>query len=65
MAALLGETESHWTVLKDVLLAGRVRGPVVHDARVAAICMANGVTGTADREFSRFPKLTVRNPLLD
>lgn len=67
VAALLGETDSHWNVLKDVLLAGRVRGPVVHDARVAAICMANGVTEfwTADRDFSRFPKLAVRNPLQD
>ena len=67
VAALLGETDSHWNVLKDVLLAGRVRGPVVHDARVAAICMANWVTEfwTADRDFSRIPKLAVRNPLQD
>lgn len=67
VAALLGETEQHWDVLKDVLFAGRVRGAVVHDARVAAICMANGVTEfwTADRDFSRFPKLAVRNPLQD
>ena len=67
VAALLGEADSHWDVLKEMLLAGRVRGPVVHDARVAAICIANGVTEfwTADRDFSRFPTLTVRNPLQD
>ncbi|MXY53907.1 MAG: PIN domain-containing protein [Gammaproteobacteria bacterium] len=67
VAILLGEAESHWDVLKEVLFAGRVRGPVVHDARVAAICIANGVTEfwTADRDFNRFPKLAVRNPLLD
>lgn len=55
VAAVLGETDSHWNVLKDVLLAGRVRGLVVHDARVAAICMVNGVTAvwTADRDFRR------------
>ena len=67
VAILLGEAESHWDVLREVLVTGRVRGPVVHDARVAAICIANGVTEfwTADRDFNRFPKLAVRNPLLD
>ena len=67
VATLLGEAESHWDVLKELLVSGQLRGPVVHDARVAAICIANGVTElwTADRDFSRFPKLAVRNPLVD
>ena len=46
---------------------GRVKGPIVHDARVAALCIAHGVTEfwTADRDFSRFPGLVARNPLHD
>ena len=67
VAVLLSEADSHWDVLKDQLRNGRVRGPLVHDARVAALCIGHGVTEfwTADRDFSRFPGLAVRNPLLD
>ena len=37
-----------------------------HDARVAAICRDHGVRElwTSDRDFSRFPALTVVNPLV-
>ena len=64
-AVLLGETGEHWQVLAELLQEGRVTGSLVHDARVAAICIAHGVTElwTADRDFSRFPGLSVRNPL--
>ena len=67
VAELLTETQAHWSVLKDLLLSGRVQGATVHDARVAALCVAHGVTElwTADRDFSRFPRLAVRNPLPD
>lgn len=66
-AVLLGETGEHWQVLTALLQEGRVTGSLVHDARVAAICIAHGVTElwTADRDFSRFPGLVVRNPLQD
>lgn len=67
VAELLTETHQHWTVLKALLQNGRVTGPMVHDARVAALCVAHGVTEfwTADRDFSRFPNLVTRNPLQD
>ena len=41
-------------------------GAQVHDARVAAICLAHGVreSWTVDRDFGRFPTLTIRNPLV-
>ncbi len=63
---LLGESSAHWTTLKDLVAKGKVRGPLVHDARIAALCMDHGVTEllTADRDFSRFPTLSARNPLL-
>ena len=62
----LGETDGHWRELKALLEAGRVAGPMIHDARIAAVCIAHGVRElwTADRDFGRFPALTTRNPLL-
>lgn len=66
VAFLLAEAESHWSILRELLAVGQIRGPMVHDARIAAICIGHGVTElwTADRDFSRFPTLTTRNPLL-
>ena len=62
---LLAESEEHWTQLNSLLRAGRIAGPKVHDARVAAICLQHGASElwTIDRDFSRFPGLKVRNPL--
>jgi predicted nucleic acid-binding protein len=47
-------------------LTSHVVGPQVHDARVAALCRLHGIRElwTADRDFSRFPQLRVRNPLV-
>jgi toxin-antitoxin system PIN domain toxin len=63
---LLTESELHWTVLRAMLLDGAVAGPMVHDGRIAALCAGHGVRElwTADRDFSRFPRLSVRNPLV-
>ena len=63
---LLGETPDHWGRLRSLLGRGGVVGPKVHDARVAAICLGHGVDEllTADRDFSWFPELATRNPLV-
>ncbi len=63
---VIGETTDHWNLLRTSLTLGKIQGPLVHDARIAAICEAHGVTEflTADRDFSRFPSLVTRNPLL-
>lgn len=63
---LLAETEGYWTELRTALEQGRISGPVIHDARIAAICRGHGVRElwTADRDFSRFPALATRNPLV-
>ena len=63
---LIGETQSHWPTMQDLLIASDVKGSLVHDARIAAICVQHGVREfwTADRDFSRFPALNCRNPLL-
>jgi toxin-antitoxin system PIN domain toxin len=62
---LIGEGANHLEWLERLLAGGAVRGGMVHDARIAAICLAHGVTElwTADRDFSRFPQLKTRNPL--
>jgi len=63
---LLSETEGYWPELRAAVQAGRVAGAQVHDARIAALCSAHGIDElwTADRDFSRFPGLNVRNPLI-
>ena len=62
---LLSETQGFETVLAGLLSNPRVRGPVVHDARVAALCLAHGVETllTRERDFSLFEELRTRNPL--
>ena len=62
---LLGESAEHWTALRELVESGRVAGPKIHDARIAALCLSHGVTAlwTADRDFSRFPMLPSLNPL--
>lgn len=64
---LIRESEGYWPHLKNLLQQGRVVGPRVHDARVAAICHLHGVRElwTADRDFGRFPALTTLNPLVN
>jgi hypothetical protein len=63
--SLLSESDDFLPVLERFLRRPRVRGPVVHDARVAAICVAHAVEEllTADRDFTLFPELPTRNPL--
>ena len=61
---LLREPEDFSTILGDFLTRPRVRGAVVHDARVAALCVAHGVEAllTRDRDFALFPELNRTNP---
>jgi len=62
---LLAETQDYLTTLRRLLLSGRVSGPKVHDARIAALCQQHGVRElwSIDRDFGRFPALSVVNPL--
>ncbi|MEO6969168.1 MAG: TA system VapC family ribonuclease toxin [Rhodanobacteraceae bacterium] len=62
---LIGEGVNHLQWLARMVERGDVRGAMIHDARIAAICLAHGVNElwTADRDFARFPELKTRNPL--
>ena len=63
---LLSESDSYWVALAELVRTARIRGPQIHDARIAALCLFHGVTElwSADRDFSRFPALKVVNPLV-
>src|SRR5437868_4331819 len=65
-AVVLAEGETYWPRLRDLLADGKISGPVVHDARIAALCLTHGVQAlwTADRDFGRFPRLRTVNPLI-
>ena len=62
----LGEGPGYWAKLAGRVAAGCIAGPQVHDARVAALCLLHGIREllTVDRDFSRFPALRTRNPLV-
>ena len=63
---LLTEGDEHWQTLREIVLAGQVCGPKVHDARIAAICAQHGIDElwTADRDFSSLAGIVTKNPLL-
>jgi len=62
---LLGEAHNHAARLRELTVSAHVTAGQVHDARVAAICLDQGVTElvTMDRDFSRFPQLRTRSLL--
>ncbi|HXR40309.1 MAG TPA: type II toxin-antitoxin system VapC family toxin [Terracidiphilus sp.] len=57
--------ERHWTLFRDMLVNGNVRGKVTTDAALAALTIEyGGVLHTNDRDFARFPGLRWVNPLV-
>lgn len=63
---LISESAGYWEVLRRTAIPSQIAGPRIHDARIAALCLQQGVheLWTADRDFSRFPALKIRNPLV-
>ena len=60
----LAPGEDHWTVFKEMLVEGDVRGKLTTDAALAALTIEyGGVLYTNDRDFARFPGLRRVNPL--
>ena len=64
---LIGETDGFTDILRLFVQRPHVVGGVVHDARIAAICVAHGIEHllTRDRDFSLFPELPTRDPLVN
>lgn len=65
-AVVLHSGSTHWKVLAQLALQAKLKGGQFHDARIAAICMENGVSvlWSADRDFGRFKVLKTLNPLV-
>jgi uncharacterized protein len=63
---LLAESSNYFEKLRQLSVAARLTGPRIHDARIAALCLHHGVRElwSADRDFSLFPQLKHRNPLV-
>ena len=62
---LVTEPDAYWPTLRRQASEGLAAGPRIHDARIASLCVAHGIRElwSADRDFSRFGELAVRNPL--
>lgn len=63
---ILGDEASALDDLGTLLRRAHVQGAKVYDARIANCCLAHGVRllFTADRDFSSFPALKTKNPLV-
>lgn len=63
---LLAEGPGYLGTLSKQVNKGKIKGPKMHDARIASVCLHHGVKKlwTADRDFSSFPELRCENPLL-
>lgn len=63
---LLGEGSGYFEKLSKQATKGKIKGPRIHDARIASVCLHHGVKKlwTADRDFSAFPELSCENPLV-
>lgn len=54
----------YWTILRKLLIQGRIRGAMVMDAHLAALTIEHaGTLYTTDKDFSRFDELRVVNPI--
>jgi toxin-antitoxin system PIN domain toxin len=58
------ETESHWRIFSDLMVACNVAGNLVMDAHLAALAISHDAKLiTCDADFARFPGLRWANPL--
>jgi toxin-antitoxin system PIN domain toxin len=66
-AHILHSGALHWQILSDLAHKAKLQGGQFHDARIAALCIENGVSAlySADRDFGRFKALKTINPLVD
>jgi len=60
---LLSESRNHWQTLAGLVGSSEITGPLIYDAKIAAICLDHGVSEfiTVDRDFGRFTALKVRS----
>ena len=63
---ILSEDTASWPILRSLITEAKVIGPAIYDARIAASCLQHGVSElwSSDRDFTKYPNLRVRNPLV-
>jgi uncharacterized protein len=62
---LVRPTDRHWVVFQEMLTIGQAAGNLAPDAHLAALAIEHGGTlYSTDSDFSRFPRLKWRNPLV-
>ena len=58
-------TEQHWSLMRKLLVDGKATANLVTDAHLAALAIEHGCElHSTDSDFSRFPKLKWKNPLV-
>jgi toxin-antitoxin system PIN domain toxin len=63
-AVLIGPSNRHWSIFRNLCKAAGARGNLIPDAFLAALAIDSGSEWiTADRDYSRFPGLRWRHPL--
>jgi toxin-antitoxin system PIN domain toxin len=62
----IGELTGYFSLYKEISIKAKISGGEFHDARIAAICIQHEIKVfySADRDFNRFPKLKIKNPLM-
>ena len=64
--SLIGPGETHWPVLKNLLIGGGAAGNLTTDAHLAALAIEHGCEiASSDNDFRRFTGVTLVNPLVD
>ncbi|MGZ5543251.1 MAG: type II toxin-antitoxin system VapC family toxin [Limisphaerales bacterium] len=63
---LIAESDGYLMRLRELSSKAKLQGARIHDARIASLCLHHGINElwTADRDFSAFPQLPTRNPLI-
>ncbi|MFY9912814.1 MAG: TA system VapC family ribonuclease toxin [Candidatus Sulfotelmatobacter sp.] len=62
---MLTPGDDHWSVFRQMVIDGQASGALISDAEIAALTIEyGGVLYTSDRDFSRFPGLNWKNPLV-
>jgi hypothetical protein len=61
---ILEPTANHWRTMTGLVRDGQAFGALITDAHIAALAIDHGATlCTNDRDFARFPKLKLLDPL--
>ncbi|RPI20695.1 MAG: PIN domain-containing protein [Chloroflexota bacterium] len=62
---ILADENGVWELCADLAGPAAASGGLWYDARIAAVCLHRGINElwTIDRDYTRFPRLRIRNPL--